>query len=118
MVTLGCLGNLCGTPKLGLSNGVIKRQNMKNIKRLYLLSLTVVLFYNLALSLHRVLVTEPTTFEETELSFVASFPSITICPRNGEHDAFRNFSDINDAIEKFRTESKAHIIMGGKGVKK
>lgn len=91
---------------------------MKNLKRLYVLSLTILLCYNLTLSLHRVLVEEPTTFEETELKFVASFPSVTFCLRNDDLDDFQNFSDINVAIDRFKEQFQAHIMINGKGVKK
>ena len=56
---------------------------MNNLKRLYVVSLTILLCYNLTLSLHRVLVEEPTTFEETEnQTRITNVPDLV--PRNLE----------------------------------
>ena len=56
---------------------------------------------------------EPSSFEEIELENYASFPSITLCPRNSEFDNFTTFDDVMKDIKELDENTHAGIWIEG-----
>ena len=59
---------------------------------------------------------EPTTFEEVEKTHCATFPSLTVCPRNWGQDDFKTFDDVLVAIDAFKAKTQAWLGQEGIGV--
>ena len=56
---------------------------------------------------------EPTSYEEIEVENYATFPSITLCPRNSEYDNFSTFDDIMQEIEELNENTHAGLWVEG-----
>ena len=95
--------------------------NMSNssgyFRNVYLNVLIIAFIYGVIRSFLNVL-EEPTTFEETPRAYNATFPSLTICIRDGSPDNFTTFLDVEKYINDFFVEKvDGFIKMYGLGVK-
>ena len=61
---------------------------------------------------------EPTAFEETEKRYHATFPSITICPRQWEKDTHKAFDGLMKAIENLKARTYATFGIDGLGIER
>ena len=90
---------------------------MSPTKNFYLNALIVAFIYSIIKSFLNVL-EEHTTFEETLRAYNATFPSLTICIRDGSPDNFTTFLDLDDYINRFLEQNvEGYIKMYGLGVK-
>ena len=95
--------------------------NMSNssgyFRNVYLNVLIIAFIYGVIRSFLNVL-EEPTTFEETPRAYNATFPSLTICIRDGSPDNFTTFLDVEDYLNAFFEQKlDGYIKMFGLGVK-
>ena len=92
---------------------------MISVKSLYILCLFFVFAYSIIKSLLYFL-EQPTTFEENELEYSSSFPSLTLCFRQFEPDNFTTFQDIMQRIQDVETGGfiDGLLVITGKGVKR
>ena len=56
---------------------------------------------------------EPTSYEEIEVENYATFPSITLCPRNSGYDNFSTFNDVMQDIEELNENTHAGLWIEG-----
>ena len=89
--------------------------NMKTCKKLYILCLLGAFWYSIITS-YLVILEEPTSFEETELTFAASFPSFTICRRQWDMDDLDTFLDVMQEIIGFHSLLKTELGHFGKHI--
>ena len=85
-------------------------------KKLYIFVLTIIFAYNIFRSYLNVL-EEPTTFEESNLKYSASFPSVTFCIRLNGKDNYTTFNDLKKDVEQFKGFFKSDYKIYGKNVK-
>ena len=85
-------------------------------KNTYIAILCLAFLYSVLMS-YLNLLDEPTTFEETVLTHIASLPSLTFCQRQWSHDDFEKMEDIMDAIQSTKENHYvARFSLFGKGV--
>ena len=97
----------------------ILHKAMISVKSLYILCLFFVFAYSIIKSLLYFL-EQPTTFEENELEYSSSLPSLTLCFRQFEPDNFTTFQDIMQRIQDVETGGfiDGLLVITGKGVKR
>ena len=77
-------------------------------KKLYISCLLVALLYSVITS-YLFILEEPTSFDETEIAFEASFPSLTICRRQWCVDNLITFLDLMEEIRGFHRLVEAQL---------
>ena len=90
---------------------------MNTFRKIYLGCLVCTFLYTIIRSYLNVL-DEPTTFEETEVKYHSTFPSITICPKQRKQDDYKTFSDLVKAIDNFKERTFATFGIDGLGVQR
>ena len=89
---------------------------MLNSKYLYISILAIAFIYHAFRSYFKIL-EEQTTFEETELKYAATFPSVTFCLRLPLQDNYTTFEDLTEDVEGFKEYFQlAQYKIFGKGV--
>ena len=89
---------------------------MLNSKYLYISILAIAFIYHAFRSYFKIL-EEQTTFEETELKYAATFPSVTFCLRLPLQDNYTTFEDLTEDVEGFKGYFQiAQYKIFGKGV--
>ena len=83
--------------------------------KLYIFVLIIILTYTTFRSYFNVL-KEPTSFEESNLKYSASFPSVTYCLRLNAKDDYTTFNDLKKDVEQFKEFFKSDYKIYGKGV--
>ena len=94
--------------------GLFDRQ-MALPNKLYIFVLIIILIYTTFRSYFNVL-KEPTSFEESNLKYSASFPSVTYCLRLNAKDNYTTFNDLKKDVEQFKEFFKSDYKIYGKGV--
>ena len=87
-------------------------------RKLYITILFALLCYSVIRSYLKYK-SEPTAFEETEIDYEATFPSMTFCSRktDGQMDNYTNFEDIMKTLDHAEQHDfKGMIEWWGKGV--
>ena len=102
-----------------VSENTLPEEVMISVKTLYVICLFFVFSYSITKSVLHFL-EEPTSFEENELEYSSTFPSLTLCFRQFEPDNFSTFKEIMQKIEDIETEGyvQGFLLNTGKGVKR
>ena len=90
---------------------------MSHLRKLYMCCLFGWFLFEVIISYMNVL-EEHTSYEENEKEFYATFPSVTICPREEKLDNFTTFDDVMEAIELFDKKINAWFNIEGISVER
>ena len=89
---------------------------MNRLKKLYASCLLVAFLYSIITS-YLFILEEPTSFDETEIAFEASFPSLTICRRQWTADNLITFLNLMEEIREFHRLVEAQLVYNGIHIK-
>ena len=93
LLTYGRCSNTFNQMRSAVSENTLPEEVMISVKTLYVLCLFFVFSYSITKSVLHFL-EEPTSFEENELEYSSTFPSLTLCFRQFEPDNFSTFQEI------------------------
>ena len=94
----------------------LKSRSMTTVSKFINIAILTSLFLFFIINSYLTKLSEPTTFEEVEKTNCATFPSLTVCPRNWGQDNFKTFDDVLIAIDAFKAKTQAWLGQEGIGV--